>query len=59
MARVRYPYHVKHDGVDYKPGELIEVADAAEHLLRGAVIAEDRQQDKPAPKRRRAAKSEE
>lgn len=53
MAWVKYPCHVKHDGVDYKPGEPIEVADAAGHLLRGAVIAEA-PPAKAAPKKRRA-----
>lgn len=59
MAQVKYPWHVKHNGVDYKPGELIEVADAAEHQLRGAVIAEENQPAKAAPKKRRTAKAEE
>lgn len=51
MAWVKYPFHVKHDGVDYRPGESIEVADAAGHLLRGAVIAEP--PAKVPPKKRR------
>lgn len=59
MAWVKYPFHVKHDGVDYGPGEPIEVADAAGHLLRGAAITEA-----PAPagklaRKRRTAKPEE
>lgn len=58
MAWVKYPYHVKHDGVDYKPREVIEVTDAAAHLLRGAVIAEPAAPSKPARKRK-AAKTEE
>lgn len=59
MAWVKYPFHVKHDGVDYGPGEPIEVADAAGHLLRGAAIAEaPAPAEKPARKRR-AAKPEE
>lgn len=57
MARVKYPFHVKHDGVDYRPGEPIEVADAAEHLLRGAVIAEEKPAKAP-PKKRRAKAEE-
>lgn len=40
MPWVKYPYHVKHDGVDYKPGELIEVADAVGHKMRGATEVE-------------------
>ena len=36
MPWVKYPFHVRHDGVDYKPGEAIEVENAAEHILRGA-----------------------
>lgn len=58
MAWVKYPFHVKHDGVDYKPGESIEVADAAGHLLRSAVIAEEKQPVKP-PRKRKTVKSEE
>ena len=53
MAWVKYPWHVKHDGVDYKPGEPIEVNDAAGHLLRGAVIAQE--QPKPAARKRKSA----
>ena len=56
MMLVKYPYHVRHDGRDYAPGEPIAVDDAAVHLLRGAVIAEAA--EKPAPKKRRAAKTE-
>lgn len=58
MALVKYRCHVKHNGVDYKPGESIEVADAAEHLLRSAVNAEENQPAKVAPKKRRTAKAE-
>ena len=55
MAWVKYPWHVKHDGVDYKPGEPIEVNDAAGHLLRGAVIIPDQEQLKPAARKRKGA----
>lgn len=58
MMLVKYPYHVRHDGRDYAPGEPIEVDDAAGHLLRGAVIAEADESPKPAPKKRRAQKTE-
>ena len=57
MAWVKYPFHVKHDGVDYRPGEPIEVADAAGHLLRSAVIAEEKPAKAP-PKKRRAKTEE-
>lgn len=40
MAWIKYPFHVKHDGKEYKPGELIEVNDAAGYKLRGAVEVE-------------------
>lgn len=59
MAWVKYPFHVKHDGVDYRPGEPIEVADAAEHLLRGAAIAEEEKPAGPPARKRRTAKAEE
>lgn len=51
MMLVKYPYHVRHDGRDYAPGEPIEVEDAAGHLLRGAVIVEPEK-----PKRTRIRK---
>lgn len=58
MPWVKYPFHVKHDGVEYKPGEAIEVADATGHKLRGAVEIEaepvvEKQRAKP---RRKAEK---
>lgn len=55
MAWVKYPFHVKHDGCDYKPGELIEVADPAGHKLRGAeeVVVEREVEEKPTVKRGR------
>lgn len=56
MTLIKYPYHVRHDGRDYAPGEPIAVEDATGHLKRGAVIAEAA--EKPAPKKRRAAKTE-
>lgn len=59
MAWVKYPFHVKHDGTDYRPGEPIEVSDAAEHLLRGAAIAEAPVQPEKPVKKRRAAKAAE
>lgn len=58
MAWVKYSYHVKHDGVDYAPGEPIEVDDAAGHLLRGAVIAERKEAPKPPAKKRKSAKAD-
>lgn len=59
MAWVKYPFHVKHDGVDYGPGEPIEVADAAGHLLRGAAIAEAPVPTEKPARKRRTAKPEE
>lgn len=35
-SRVKYPFHVRHNGVDYSPGALIEVENPEEHVLRGA-----------------------
>lgn len=37
---VKYPYHIRHNGVDYKPGEPVEVDDPSGHLLRGAVMVQ-------------------
>lgn len=59
MIRVRYPFHVKHDGRDYAPNEPIEVKDAAEHLLRGASVVEEDEPAKSPAKKRRTAKSDE
>lgn len=36
MATIKYPYAVKYGGVDYKPGAVIEVDNATEHVKRGA-----------------------
>ena len=36
MTAVKYPFAVKYGGVDYKPGAVIEVENAAEHVKRGA-----------------------
>lgn len=56
MSLVKYPYHVKYNGVDYKPGEEIEVADAVGHKLRGAVEVEAEPAEKRAKPRRKAEK---
>lgn len=37
MAIVKYPFAVKCGGVDYKPGAIIEVQNAEEHIAQGAV----------------------
>lgn len=37
MAIVKYPFAVKCGGVDYKPGAMIEVQNAEEHIAQGAV----------------------
>ena len=58
MAWVKYPYHVKHDGCDYKPGELIEIADPAGHKLRGAEVVEAPVQSVEKPVARRGRKPE-
>lgn len=58
MTLVKYPYHVRHDGRDYAPGEPIAVDDASDHLKRGAVIIEADENPKTAPKKRRAQKTE-
>lgn len=60
MAYVKYPFHVKHNGVDYKPGDLIEVAEAVGHKLRGAVEVEveaEPAEKRAKPTRRKADKA--
>ena len=37
MACICYPFHVKHAGRDYAPGEPIIVADAAPYIPHGAM----------------------
>ena len=55
MAMIQYPWHVKHMGVNYAPGELIEVEDAAEYVRGGAVIAaRDAPEAQARPRRRKA-----
>ena len=36
---VTYPFHVRHNGVDYNPGVPIEVEDVEKHLRCGAKLA--------------------
>ena len=36
---VKYPFHVRHNGVDYNPGVPIEVDDVERHLRNGAKLA--------------------
>ncbi len=38
-GRVKYPFHVRHNGVDYNPGVSIEVEDVEKHLRNGAKLA--------------------
>lgn len=59
MPWVKYPFHVRHDGVDYAPGEEIEVESAAGHVLRGATeVARSDEEPKEAKPRRRQAASD-
>ena len=37
---VKYPFHVRHDGVDYNPGVPFKVEDPENHVLRGAMLVE-------------------
>lgn len=37
MTAVKYPFAVKFNGTHYKPGAVIEVQNAAEHIKQGAV----------------------
>lgn len=59
MAYIKFPFHVKHDGRDYRPGEAIEVDNPEMYLLRGAVIADPPAAELPRPKRRKTSKSSE
>lgn len=43
-AWVKYPFHVRHNGVDYNPGVPISVEDPEACLKNGAVIVEVPQQ---------------
>ena len=58
MTTIRFPWHVKVDGTYYKPGELIEVANAEEYVSQGAeIVSENKWEPKddyaaPAPSRR-------
>ena len=56
MAWVKYPFHVKYNGVNYKPGEVIEVTAATGHKLRGAVEVEPVVEKQRAKPRRKAEK---
>jgi len=67
-SRVKYPFHVRHNGVDYSPGAPIEVENPEWHVSHGAVEVVDTSvksapQPTPAhspapakPSRRKAAK---
>ncbi len=55
MAIVKYPFHVKHKGVTYNPGDLITVDNPDDHVRRGAVLVEA---DVKKPTKRRKAKEE-
>lgn len=48
---VKYPYHVRHNGVDYNPGEPFEVGSVEAHVQRGAI--EVAQAEKPQKQRKR------
>ena len=43
---VKYPFHVRHNGVDYNPGEPFEVDNLEGHLMRGAVVVEKQQRQR-------------
>lgn len=58
MAGIRYPYHVKHAGREYAPGEVIQVNDPAPYIERGAKIATE-QIAAVKPTRKKAVKPKE
>lgn len=62
MYLVKYPFKVKVDQTYYQPNTLIKVAEADEHVKRGAVIVEQTvavpTPKKPAAKRQRKAADE-
>ena len=60
MFLIKYPHRVKIDQTYYQPNALIEVADADEHVKKGAVVVEEiaAAPKKPAAKRPRKAAEE-
>lgn len=59
MAFICYPFHVKHAGRDYAPGEPIQVSDPAPYTAKGARVAPDPEPENTKPARKRAAKPRE
>lgn len=60
MIRVKYPFAVRHDGIDYAAGEVIEIEDTT-HMVPGAIHTEHvSEPEKPenTRKRGRTAKTE-
>lgn len=60
MFLIKYPHKVKIDQTYYQPNTLIEVANADEHVKRGAVVVKESAAapKKPAAKRQRKAAEE-
>lgn len=57
MPCIKYPFHVKHAGREYAPGEAIRVKDAAPYLARGAVLVPENETPQPKPARKKPAKA--
>ena len=51
MEKITYPFHVKHGGKHYAPGEPIRVEDAQAYVKQGAVLlTEEKKQGRPKKK---------
>ena len=61
MPYIQYPFHVKHAGREYAPGEAIAVKDAAQYLAQGATLVHENEvlQTKSTRKKPAKAKAEE
>ena len=57
MPYIKYPFHVKHAGREYAPGEAICVKDAAQYLERGATLVPETEAPQVKPARRKPAKA--
>lgn len=63
VGHVKYPFHVRHNGVSYAPGEVFEVEDVTGHKLRGAIVVEvepvvEKQRTKSRRKAEKASENE-
>lgn len=57
MPCIKYPFHVKHAGREYAPGEAIAVKDAAKYIAQGATLVPENEAPKEKPARKKPAKA--